>query len=326
MALPVSPSASGVMIITCPHCQTKYQVTYEAIGSVGRKVQCAHCQQAWQQGPISPQEPVSPADQAAIAAVAEDGLDEAMEAEEKAIAAEVAKRLGQDAARKKPADPKADKKKAKADSADGTAGQIDPSVVRSRQRAFTRRHNAMLADQPMARLRRVARVGLSLVLSAILAGGYFARVQVVEHYPAMAGLYEAVGLGVNVVGLEFSNVSTTRTLRDGKEVLIVSAQIVGLMSRPTLVPAVVVTLIDSAGRGVYQWSVTPSVRDLMAGERATFDTQLTLPPGDASRVRLSFAGGAGLDPQKTQAADTKPAAEAAAHSAAEPAHPIPEHH
>ncbi len=40
------------MIITCPNCQTKYQVTYEAIGSVGRKVQCAHCQQAWQQRPV----------------------------------------------------------------------------------------------------------------------------------------------------------------------------------------------------------------------------------------------------------------------------------
>ena len=37
------------MIITCPHCQTKYQVTYEAIGSVGRKVQCAHCHKAWTQ-------------------------------------------------------------------------------------------------------------------------------------------------------------------------------------------------------------------------------------------------------------------------------------
>jgi len=37
------------MIITCPHCQTKYQVAYEAIGSAGRKVQCAQCRQAWQQ-------------------------------------------------------------------------------------------------------------------------------------------------------------------------------------------------------------------------------------------------------------------------------------
>ena len=80
-------------------------------------------------------------------------------------------------------------------------------------------------------------------------------------------------------------------LRDGKEMLVVSAQIVGLMTDPVVVPAVVVTLIDSEGRGIYEWSVTPSVRDLMAGERSTFDTQLTLPPGDASRVRLSFAGG-----------------------------------
>ena len=315
------------MIITCPHCQTKYQVTYEAIGSVGRKVQCAHCQQAWQQGPVSPQEPVSPEDQAAIAAVAEDGLDEALEAEEEAVGDAVAKRAARE---DKSAGKKSGKKTGtRADSKESTAGKIDPSVVRSRQRAFTRRHNAMLADQPMARLRRVARVGLSLVLCAILAAGYFARVQIVEHYPAMAGVYEAAGLGVNVVGLEFSNVSTTKMLRDGKEVLVVSAQIVGLTNRPTPVPAVIVTLIDSEGRGVYQWSVTPSVRDLMAGERATFDTQLALPPGDASRVRLSFAGGAGFERSKTAAPGNIAGAEAPAisgHYTAEPAHTTPELH
>ena len=269
------------MIITCPHCQTKYQVTYDAIGSAGRKVQCAHCQQAWQQGPVEPDVPQTPEVAAATSVIVEDALDEAMEAEARTVAAEkLAKKLAAEAF---------DAKQSEA------AGKIDPDVIRNRQRAFTRRQDKMIAKLPMARFRRAARVLLALALVGVAAGFYFGRVPLVARFPAMAGVYEAIGLKVNVVGLEFSNVTTLQTLRDGKEMLIVSAQIVGMNPQPAPVPPVVVTLIDSDGQGVYEWSVTPSVRDLMGGERATFDTQLILPPGDASRVRLSFAGGVTLN-------------------------------
>ena len=265
------------MIITCPHCQTKYQVTFDAIGSAGRKVQCAHCQQAWQQAPIEPEPPVSPETAAATSVIVEDTLDEAMEAEARAVAAEkLAKKLAAEAF---------DAKQSEA------AGKIDPDVIRNRQRAFTRRQDKMIARLPLARFRRAARVVLALMLVGIGLGLYFLRVPVVSRFPAMAGVYAAIGLPVNVVGLEFSNLTTLRTLRDGKEMLIVSAQILGIAAEPAPVPPVVVTLIDSHGQGVYEWSVTPAVRDLMRGERATFDTQLILPPGDAARVRLSFAGG-----------------------------------
>ncbi|MDB5530459.1 MAG: hypothetical protein JWR51_3562 [Devosia sp.] len=267
------------MIITCPHCQTRYQVTYEAIGSTGRKVQCAHCQQAWSQKPLDPDafddgDPL-------VRNVAEDALDDAMATEERRVAAELAAQAARIEA-PLDADDEAETK---------DAPKLDPALIRKRQRAFLRRQNAMVAKLPMARLRRVARVAGAVVLVGLLAGGYFGRVQVVEQFPAMAGVYAAVGLPVNVIGLEFDRLSTLRTLREGKEVLVVSAQIVGLQKAPVVVPAVVVTLIDGAGNGIYEWSVTPDVRDMMAGERATFETQLPLPPVDAVSVRLSFTGG-----------------------------------
>lgn len=268
------------MIITCPHCETKYQVTYEAIGSAGRKVQCAHCQQAWQQRPLDPEpEPPTPEEKQAFETIAEDGLDEAMAAEERVVAAEIARRLAQEQAAGG-APPQA-----------SDAGKAEAAMLRKRQKDFTRRQSAMVADLPLARLRRSMRIASVLLLGGLVTIGYFARVQVVERYPQMAGVYEAIGLGVNVVGLDFSDVTTLRTLRDGKEVLVVSAQIVGIKRDPVVVPSVVVTLLNAKGEGIYEWSVTPSVRDLMAGERSTFDTQLTMPPGEATRVRLSFAGG-----------------------------------
>lgn len=256
------------MIITCPHCQTRYQVAYEAIGAAGRKVQCAHCQRAWSQKPIE-------ADPA-VQNLNEDILDEALLTEERRVAAELADKTAA----------------AEAALAEGKApARIDPALARKQQRAFSRRQHAMASRLPLARMRRLARWAGVLTLLGLAAGGYFGRVQVVEQFPAMAGLYAAVGLPVNVLGLQFDKVTTLRTLRDGQDVLIVGAEIVGLQKVPVVVPAVVVTLLDAKGNGIYEWSVTPDIRDLMAGERASFDAQLSLPPGDAARVRLSFTGG-----------------------------------
>jgi predicted Zn finger-like uncharacterized protein len=301
------------MIISCPHCQTKYQVTYEAIGSAGRKVQCAHCQQAWDQPPIAKDEP-PPAIRKAEQAIEEDGLDDAMSAQDKADAvrpdkaaddkAAKAAKLDKQRAAKEAKDAKVKKPGKPVDQA--SAGKIDPSVIRRRRKAFSRPDRPMLDEVPLARLRLALRLVGATALVGVLAFAYLGRVQVVQRFPAMAGVYGALGMGINVVGLDFAAVSAMQTLRNGKEVLIVSAQIVGLSPSPVAVPAVVVTLIGADGHGVYQWSVQPTVTDLMAGERSTFDTQLTLPPGEASRVRLSFAGGSGF-----RAGTTQPAAPAA---------------
>lgn len=299
------------MIITCPHCQTKYQVTYEAIGSAGRKVQCAHCHRAWNQDATAP-EPAKPAkgqdtEQAdrIFDALAEDALDEAMAAEESAAAASSGKAM--------PA-------------ATGPRSGIDAAELQKQQTAFLRRQNAMISSLPLARLRRAARIAGVVMLAGLVGGAWFGREQIVERYPDLAGLYEAVGLGVNVVGLDFSDLATLKSLSGGNDVLTVSAQIVGRSSRPVPVPPVVISLLDTSGHAVYEWSVMPRVRDLMAGERATFDTRLSLPPSEAVRVRLSFAGmGAGAGERKTDAAAPAPAGETSPASA-EPNHSAPPAH
>ena len=262
------------MIITCPHCQTKYQVTFEAIGSAGRKVQCAHCHQAWDQSADFP-----PRTESLSSVVNEDALDAAMVSEERVVAAEKATT-------------------ARATDRPGQAPKPDAAEMKKRQADFSKRQNAMISRLPLARLRRAARVAGILGLIGLGAGAYFGRVPLVERYPGLAELYESVGLGVNVVGLDFSNLESVKTLSGGSEVLMVSAQIVGLEKTPMRVPGVLVSLLDAQGGIVYEWSVTPRARDLMAGERATFDTRLSLPPSEAVRVRLRFAGGTAVQAER----------------------------
>ncbi|WP_354066491.1 hypothetical protein [Devosia sp. 2618] len=255
----------------------------------------------------------------AFEAIVEDGLDEVMEQEEREVAAETAKTV-----KKTEAQEKWDQEVAR-DTDSTIAGKVDPAVIRNRQRAFKQRKEAMEAHLPLARMRRGLRWVGALLLIGVLGTAYFGRVQVVEQFPAMAGLYQSVGLGVNVVGLDFSDVTTLHTTRDGKDLLIVSAQIVGLMPDPVHVPAVVVTLLGADGNSLYEWSVVPAVRDLMGGERATFNTQLALPPGPAERVRLSFANGQKQRTTTTDGAVTAKAVDPVAQSAP-PDHSSPEHH
>ncbi len=311
------------MIISCPHCQTKYQVTFEAIGSAGRKVQCANCSRAWQQAPLS--QPVAAPRQDVendilFDAMAEDALDELLAAEEKVVAAERELRGANP--------PPTDMPEPAAQEPRPARPAPSAAEVKKQQAAFSRRQNELASRLPLARLRRTARITGAVLLVVMLAMTYFGRVQIVERYPDMAGVYEAVGLGVNVVGLDFAQAQSIKTAGGGSELLTVSAQIVGLSAQPVRVPPVIVSLLDAEGRPVYEWSVSPMVPDLMAGERATFEARLTAPPAQASRVRLSFSGTGTMQRDQAVAASgpATPAATAAAPDHAAPDVAADAHH
>ena len=100
---------------------------------------------------------------------------------------------------------------------------------------------------PLGRFRRVARLAGLLLLALIVGGGVAFRTEIVRQVPDLAGFYQVLGLGVNVIGLEFRNMRTLKALRDGVEVLTVNARIVGVSPRRVIVPPVVVTLLDADG-------------------------------------------------------------------------------
>lgn len=270
------------MIITCPHCSTRYQVAYEAIGAAGRKVQCAACHRDWQEQPHAP-EPDS-ANDALFESLSEDGLDEALMAEERAVAVRIESRLAVERA----------KSEAAVAPTPPPPAPDDPTTARRRQRAFSKRRKLLNRDLPMARTRRIARWSVLLILAGLIGGLYFGRAPIVRQFPELAGLYAAFGTKVNVLGLDFAGLEAQRVVRERREVLNVSARVAGLEARPVVVPPVLVALTDAEGATVYQWSVTPSLRTLIAGEDVRIETQLPAPPVEAVGIRLSFASAAAV--------------------------------
>jgi predicted Zn finger-like uncharacterized protein len=286
-----SPLPSSV-VIACPHCGTRYQVAADALGLGGRQVQCATCGKSWQaQAPgIAGAPPSAPQSDTLFDAEAERELDAAFEEAERALAAEGEPSASMDEAAAM-ADAQLD---IEADAAAGGVGQPaaaprDPALRKRQQRAFSRRQALFSKRMPVARVRRVLRtIGITTLLGLIVGGIAF-RVEIVRALPGLAAVYEAVGLGVNVVGLEFRDLSTLVTLRDGAPVMKVDARIYSVAARPVVVPPVIVSVLDAAGNSLYEWRVPPDAPDLEPGEVVDFTAQLNAPPAGAERVKLSFA-------------------------------------
>jgi predicted Zn finger-like uncharacterized protein len=172
-----------------------------------------------------------------------------------------------------------------------TAAPLDPAADKRQQLEFWQRQLSLHSRLPIARVRRFARLAALGALLAVVGGGLAGRTAIVQQFPQLAGVYAALGLGVNVIGLEFGDVATLESLQQGVEVLKVSGRIVSAAGHEVALPQVIVTLLGDQGEALYEWSVTPKASELEPGESLPFETQLSAPPPDARRVRLTFANG-----------------------------------
>jgi len=346
MVLGMPAPEPALVVIACPHCGTRYQVPYGAIGPKGRTVQCAHCGQSWEAHAERPPVAAMPAapppapkrtvvEDKDFGALAEEMLDEkfvieeqrqkarreaslkaeqeAREAKARSDAALAAEREGRAAAEAQ--SEAAERAAAIARATAGTIGAappsrspehqrtvdeikaaigngeetLDPEARRRQQQEFSRRQRSLTNRLPMARFRRAARFAVLGVMVLIVGGVIMLRGPIVGQFPQLAGAYAAVGLSVNVIGLEFRNVQTLQSLQQGVDVLAVEGTIASVADHEVAVPQVIVTLLDPRGSSVYEWSVTSKATELEPGETIHFETQLSSPPAGAKNVKLSFA-------------------------------------
>lgn len=262
------------MIITCPNCQSRYEIAAQALGDRGRKVECANCHANWKALPV-PESPASNDDDQLFTSAEEEELDAFFEAEEARTGA------------KRPAEYGADAAKPGADRA-GDSKPVDKERLARQRRALARRQMVLKRNLPQARLRRGFRMAMAVMLMTLIGGGIYLREPIVRSLPDLAGVYAAIGLPVNVTGIEFQDAETLRSQRNGVEVLGITANLVNVKGTQVPVPPVLVSLLNDEGATIFEWSVVPQAQMMQAGDWAEFSTQLTAPPEDAARLRLTF--------------------------------------
>lgn len=136
--------------------------------------------------------------------------------------------------------------------------------------------------------------GLAILgaLALVLIAGLIFREPVVKTAPSLASLYKGIGLPVNVRGLEFAEVKSSRSIENGEQVLVVEGRIANVSGAEVVVPAVRVTLRSPTGGEIDAINVRPENGKLGQTGETTFKTQFANPSVDAKDVLVHFS-----DPQ-----------------------------
>ncbi len=140
-----------------------------------------------------------------------------------------------------------------------------------------------------ARLRRFA---APLACAAALAGAtaaVAARAEIVAMAPATGGLYAAIGLPVNLVGLAIADVSARLGAGGDKSLLAVEGALVNLRGKETAAPNLRIALRAADGRELYVWTTRPPKDRLAAGERAPYVARHAAPPPGVVDALVKFA-------------------------------------
>ncbi len=169
---------------------------------------------------------------------------------------------------------------------DATAAREPPAPVTARRRPSLAGLRAGLAGA----LRRVPpALPLSLAILAAAAGLLAGRAAVVRHVPETARLYAAIGLPVNLRGLDIGAVASQLTGEGREALLTVEGTIVNPSVREVEVPQLLIALLAADGQALYTWTNEPPRKTLAAGEEVRFRARLAGPPLEGRDVLVRFA-------------------------------------
>ena len=125
-----------------------------------------------------------------------------------------------------------------------------------------------------------------LVLFCVVA--VVGRERIVATLPDFAGIYELIGLKVNLRGLDFQDVTAHQEMDGSTPVLVVDGDIINLDSESKSLPAIRVTLKSSTGRDVYAWNYALPQLSIDQMGKVHFKTRLLAPPEASVTVEVRF--------------------------------------
>lgn len=134
-------------------------------------------------------------------------------------------------------------------------------------------------------------VGIASIAAAValVIAAMILRHPIVRAAPDLAGLYEKIGLGVNLRGLAFRDIRMLRDQGANGPVFVVEGVIENISSRTVRLPEVLFSLRDDTASELFSWTSRLSLDALPAGEVTRFKTELASAPAIATDVMVRFA-------------------------------------
>lgn len=296
------------MNLTCPSCDTTFRIDGERLGDAGRWVRCGACGTTWfQDRAPAPAEPDRAADEPAADAAGATEPPAEMPAEDAAPAAPPDADEAHDGPPTAPSEEIPTRDAPPDDSAAAETTETDQhapgEAAPAEDAAGPAPDEPSAAAAPPTQSGSARRAGgsprvtlgwvLFLAVVAALAGGfYFGQQQIVARVPAMARLYDLVGLGADAnadLGLELREVTSAPRLVDGTRVVVIEGLIANVAEGDRDVPALRARLLGADGKSLDQWTFEAEIKRLPPGGTTRFATTAQNPPRDG-RLSIEFVG------------------------------------
>ncbi|MET0181304.1 MAG: hypothetical protein ABW199_00305 [Caulobacterales bacterium] len=154
------------------------------------------------------------------------------------------------------------------------------------------RYRQQQADRMRRERARVALVAwgaTGAALAASVGGAVMFRQDVAEIWPRSASAFAAVGLDVNVYGLEFNDLAVERAFEGATPVLLVSGEIRNIGHGDKEAPPVRITLRDGHSNELFEIIQTVDAHAIASGGSTPFQIRVENPPAEAVDLETSFA-------------------------------------
>lgn len=149
-----------------------------------------------------------------------------------------------------------------------------------------------MADQ---RRRNRRLMGISFIWFVTLAGLAIAalmafqnRQKIVENYPATASIYKALGVNVNVFGLEFEDPMVRQMMVNGENRLVINGHVANISNKTREIPMIELSLFNKAGEELARWIIEPPAAELEADKRIAYTSEYPNPPVDVDTIKYEF--------------------------------------
>jgi len=260
------------MLLVCPSCETAFRVENDALAPPGRNVRCARCKNMWFAEPPQAVEPAAPEHTADLYVFP--------------TALPAPPIVGDDIVIWETSAPADDAMLAPSQRTDAGPEQPAASPERTTQSAW--RNLSWRGTKEPRRGAGPALATATVVLGCIIVAALIAPTAYVRMMPGLAGLYAAAGMPVNVRGLEFRELRTTRELHDGVALLVTEGRVANVSGRELELPAIRLAALGANGRELYAWSATAARPSLADGGTVAFKSRLASPPADAENIQVRF--------------------------------------
>ena len=146
--------------------------------------------------------------------------------------------------------------------------------------------------QPVERRPRRVPRGLTLGIAslALVSLTIGARARIVQLVPRTAALYGAAGLPVNLRGLAFRDVRSSRVDPSAADI-VVSGEIRNVAHARVRIPRLTFVVRDAGGAEIARWSETAPARLLAAGRTLSFASTPHAVPPSSRAVLVEFESG-----------------------------------